>query len=113
MIKRTLLRSGLQLLGLCVLALFLSTTRVDAAANSCQEQSAACATHCGTYSDWVVVGQTWDPDRMVHVWDPVEGWVWVNDPGYVDVFGATFGYAVEYRECIPDDGGNGLCMCGY
>jgi len=50
---------------------------------------------------------------MVHVWDPVEGWVWVNDPGYVDVFGATFGYAVEYRECIPDDGGNGLCMCGY
>ena len=113
MIKRTLLRSGIQLLGLCVLALVLSATRVQAMSNSCEEQSAECASHCGSSWSWDVTGQMWDQQRMIQVWDPQLGWVWINEPGYVPVYGATFGPDVDYWECIPEDSGNGICMCRY
>jgi hypothetical protein len=112
MIKRTLVRSGLQLLGLCVLALFLSTARVDAAMASCEEQAAACAGICGTTVDWGEVGQYWDEGRLVWVFNWEQGWHYEDIPGYSPIYGATFGNGVEYWECTPGSI-HGICQCRY
>jgi len=104
MLKKTLLRSGFQLLGLFVLAFFLSTAKVDAAMNTCEEQAAECASHCGT---------TYNAETF---------WIWstcaylVNNQcvaDWVPIIVGTFGSGVEYWECIPNDGGNGICQCKY
>ena len=105
MIRGTLVRSGLQLLGLCVLALFLSTTAVHAEEHTCEEQLAECGSHCGTTVNYEVTGGWWDNCQHYSGTGCVAGWS--------PIYNATWGNGIENWECLPHDGGNGICQCAY
>jgi hypothetical protein len=117
MITRILWRSGLQLLGLCVLALFLTTAKVQAAQQECIDQAATCASHCGTTMTWGIAYSFWDPyHHWGWFWDEIdyqwyEGWL----GGYTDVYNYDIGSGVEYFECDPGvfSGRGAVCMCRY
>ena len=104
-------------MGLCVLALFLTTTKAQAMDEPCDSQRAACASHCGTD---VTYG------FLYHFWDPFHSWGWIWDEGtqdwyegwiadWTDVNGYIIGPGVDYWECVPGEGtgGHGICQCRY
>ena len=113
MIKRTIVRAGLQLFGLCVLGLFLTTTRVQALTN-CESQAAECASHCGSTVGETYVGNQWNP---YHEWgwswdEELDDWVegWIGD--YEPFFSYGFSSGVDSWSCAWDtNGGKGYCQC--
>jgi hypothetical protein len=108
MLKKPFLRSLLQIAGLTVVALYLSTASPKAAPafDECDDQFAQCQEHCGT-SDYTWVYDDWFPD-----------WCWNGSSWYVcgghweGVYWFIWTDHIDYFECRPGSG-HGICMCSY
>jgi len=88
------IRSVLQIVGLSVIALFLTTASPNAAPafDECDEQYEACVEKCGTVS--YVYGYFWDG----------QNWTWGIHPVWSE--------NIDYFECMPGSG-HGICQCTY
>ena len=103
MIHKTLIRSALQLVGLCFAAFMLSSTPVKASEIDCEELAAECAAYCGT---------TYNMETF-YIWDSCA--YMVNNQCVADwrpVIVGTFGPGVESFEC-EEETEYYHCACAY
>ena len=110
MFKNAMVRSLVQIVGLLVLVLFLGSTPTHAASfDECDDQFTACVERCGTwewqFSYWRTVDD-WCLNPQTQQWyhcgthqEAVYDWFWTAH--------------IDYWECQPGGGGDGICQCRY
>jgi len=99
----------LQVLGLAVIALFLTTASPEAASfDECDDQFAACQDKCGTW-EWTWVRSDWVPDWCYNA--NTQQW-YVCGGHQEPVYEYQYGDHIDYFECQPG-GGKGICQCTY
>jgi len=92
MISKTLVRSALQLAGLGLVALFISTAPVQAFDFTCTDKAEECAQRCGTTVTWEV------SYYYCGVWKPYPH-QWECETYYVGGYNYAFGPGLETFDC--------------
>ena len=95
MLQKSLIRSLIQFVGLCLSAVLLSATPAEASSFSCTERASACASRCGTTMLWEF--SHWAYDQY-------------HEP--FAVYNYEYGNGIEEFWC-DQTSEQSLCMCRY